>query len=85
MVGADCIIGKGVYKSTDAGETWEHVGLENTGNTLVLDSSRGDWHLTQKGYIEKGTIEGRDGARRCSDRRRDQQCIRGLVFRGAQA
>jgi len=30
---SNVIIGKGVYKSTDAGRTWEHVGLENTGNS----------------------------------------------------
>lgn len=29
---SNVIVGKGVYKSTDAGATWEHVGLENTGN-----------------------------------------------------
>lgn len=29
---SNVIIGKGVYKSTDAGETWEHVGLEAVGN-----------------------------------------------------
>ncbi|HJO38973.1 MAG: hypothetical protein QGF21_02240 [Vicinamibacterales bacterium] len=30
---SNVIIGKGVYKSVDAGETWDHVGLENTGNS----------------------------------------------------
>ncbi len=30
---SNVIIGKGVYKSTDAGKTWNHVGLENTGNS----------------------------------------------------
>ena len=30
---SNVIIGKGVYKSTDAGETWTHVGLEKTGNS----------------------------------------------------
>ncbi len=30
---SNVIIGKGVYKSTDAGETWTHVGLEETGST----------------------------------------------------
>jgi photosystem II stability/assembly factor-like uncharacterized protein len=29
---SNVIIGKGVYKSVDAGETWTHVGLENVGN-----------------------------------------------------
>ena len=30
---SNVIIGKGVYKSLDAGATWTHVGLEKTGNT----------------------------------------------------
>ena len=30
---SNVIIGKGVYKSVDAGETWEPMGLENTGNS----------------------------------------------------
>ena len=30
---SNVIIGKGVYKSTDAGRTWDHIGLEDTGNS----------------------------------------------------
>ena len=30
---SNVIIGDGVYKSTDAGETWQHLGLERTGNS----------------------------------------------------
>jgi hypothetical protein len=30
---SNVIIGKGVYKSTDAGKTWVHLGLEKTGNS----------------------------------------------------
>jgi len=30
---SNVIIGKGVYKSVDAGKTWKHVGLEKTGNS----------------------------------------------------
>ncbi|MGH9320817.1 MAG: WD40/YVTN/BNR-like repeat-containing protein [Vicinamibacteria bacterium] len=30
---SNVIIGKGVYKSKDAGKTWEHLGLEKTGNS----------------------------------------------------
>ena len=30
---SNVIIGKGVYKSTDAGSTWDHIGLEDTGNS----------------------------------------------------
>ncbi|WP_419941414.1 VPS10 domain-containing protein [Candidatus Palauibacter sp.] len=28
---SNIIIGKGVYRSTDAGETWDHIGLEDAG------------------------------------------------------
>ena len=30
---SNVINGYGVYKSTDAGETWTHLGLENTGTS----------------------------------------------------
>ena len=30
---SNVIIGDGVYRSTDAGETWQHLGLERTGNS----------------------------------------------------
>ncbi len=34
---SNVITGKGVYKSTDAGKTWEHVGLENTGQIGAVE------------------------------------------------
>lgn len=30
-IGGYSFIGNGIYKSTDAGQTWQHLGLENTG------------------------------------------------------
>ena len=33
---SNVIIGKGVYKSSNAGESWEHVGLEKVGNIGAL-------------------------------------------------
>ena len=33
---SNVIIGKGVYRSDDAGESWRHVGLDKTGNIGAL-------------------------------------------------
>ena len=33
---SNVIVGTGVYRSTDAGETWEHLGLERTGNSGAI-------------------------------------------------
>lgn len=39
IVRADIDLGNGVYKSTDAGRTWQHMGLEDTGHIaeVVID------------------------------------------------
>ena len=34
---SNVIAGKGVYKSTDAGKTWEHVGLKNVGQIGAIE------------------------------------------------
>lgn len=41
---SNVITGKGVYKSTDAGKSWEHVGLKNTGHigAVEIDPSSPD-------------------------------------------
>jgi len=41
---SNVIIGKGVYKSTDAGKTWKHVGLDKTGNSgaVLIDPRNPD-------------------------------------------
>ncbi|MDE2975413.1 MAG: hypothetical protein OXU64_11975 [Gemmatimonadota bacterium] len=39
---SNVIIGDGVYKSADAGETWEHMGLERTGNSGAILIHPGD-------------------------------------------
>lgn len=41
---SNVIIGKGVYKSTNAGESWDFLGLENTGQigAVIIDPSNAD-------------------------------------------
>ena len=34
---SNIIIGKGVYRSEDAGETWDHIGLENVGQIGAVE------------------------------------------------
>ncbi len=34
---SNVITGKGVYKSVDAGKTWQHIGLENTGHIGAVE------------------------------------------------
>ncbi len=66
---SNVIIGKGVYKSTDAGETWEHVGLERTGNTGAVLIHPADPDLVYVAAIgnpfapnpERGVYRSRDG------------------------
>ncbi len=67
---SNVIIGRGVYKSTDAGETWSQVGLEKTGNSgavlihpnnpdLVYVAAIGNPFI---GNPERGVYRTRDGA-----------------------
>ena len=44
FVRSNISIGNGVYKSTDAGKTWQHMGLEKTGRIgrVVIDSNNPD-------------------------------------------
>lgn len=62
-------VGDGVYKSTDGGETWDHMGLEETGriSRIVIDprdpstvyvASLGHGHSPQE---ERGIYKTRDG------------------------
>lgn len=64
-------IGNGVYKSTDAGKTWQHMGLDKTGRIgrvaidsrnpdIVLVASLGHCYGPQK---ERGVFRTRDGGK----------------------
>ena len=35
---SNVITGKGIYKSTDDGETWQHVGLKNSGHIGAVET-----------------------------------------------
>lgn len=64
-------IGNGMYKSTDGGETWQHIGLENTGRisrvivhpedeNLVYAAALGHAYSPQK---ERGIYRSTDGGK----------------------
>lgn len=62
-------IGKGMYKSTDGGETWKHIGLENTGRisrVLVHPDNEDIVYVTALGHAyapqkERGVYRTKDG------------------------
>ncbi|HUK18952.1 MAG TPA: hypothetical protein VLW65_21175 [Bryobacteraceae bacterium] len=71
MVGGSVNFGKGVYKSTDAGKTWQHIGLEETehiGN-LWIDPRNPDVVLvaalgrTYSKSQQRGVFKTTDGGR----------------------
>ena len=66
---SNVIVGKGVYKSTDAGVTWTHIGLKETGNSgavLVHPSNPDIVYVAAIGNPftpnpERGVYRSRDG------------------------
>ncbi|HZX10064.1 MAG TPA: sialidase family protein, partial [Acidobacteriota bacterium] len=71
FVRSNISIGNGVYKSTDAGETWEHMGLDKTGRIgrvvidprdpdIVFVAAMGHCYGPQK---ERGVFRTQDGGK----------------------
>ena len=71
FVRSNISIGNGVYKSTDAGKTWMHVGLEKTGRIgrVAIDSSDPDTvFVAAMGHCygpqkERGVFRTKDGGK----------------------
>ena len=71
FVRSNVSIGNGVYKSTDAGDTWAHAGLENAGRIawIVIDPHSPDIvfaAVVGHGYgpqADRGVFRTRDGGR----------------------
>jgi len=71
FVRSNISIGNGVYKSTDAGKTWQHMGLDNTGRIgrVVIDPRNPDIVLVAAvghGYgpqHERGVFRTADGGK----------------------
>ncbi|MDX1395849.1 MAG: hypothetical protein R3195_15810 [Gemmatimonadota bacterium] len=68
---SNIIIGKGVYKSTDAGDTWTHVGLEDAGQIGAVKAHPTNPDIVYAAAIgnpfakndTRGVYRSRDGAR----------------------
>ena len=71
FVRSNISIGNGVYKSTDAGKTWKHMGLEMTGRIgrVAIDSSNSDIvFVAAMGHCygpqkERGVFRTKDGGK----------------------
>jgi photosystem II stability/assembly factor-like uncharacterized protein len=71
FIRADQSIGDGVYKSTDAGRTWQHMGLDETGYTarVVVDPRQTDTVYvcaigqTYRPQHERGIFKTTDGGK----------------------
>ena len=66
---SNVIVGKGVYKSVDAGETWEHIGLRETGHIGAVEIDPTDHNIVWVAAIgqafnandERGVYKTADG------------------------
>lgn len=68
---SNVISGKGVYKSIDAGKTWQHIGLENAGQTGAVEIHPTDHNIVFVAAIgqafqsnsERGVFRTKDGGK----------------------
>lgn len=66
---SNVIVGRGVYKSTDAGETWEHIGLREMGQIGAVEVHPDDPDVVYAAALgnpwaksdERGVFRSRDG------------------------
>ena len=68
---SNIIVGKGLYKSSDAGKSWDHIGLENSGQIGAVEIHPNDPNRVLvaaigqpfKNNTERGLYETKDGGK----------------------
>ena len=53
---SNIIVGKGIYKSEDAGKSWDHIGLENVGQIGAVEIHPDDPNILY-GYNRRRSLE----------------------------
>ena len=68
---SNIIVGKGIYKSSDSGKSWDHIGLENSGQIGAVEIHPDDPNRVLvaaigqpfKNNTERGLFETKDGGK----------------------